>query len=205
MPQKKGAEIKCLLPLTEIHKVNKRSFLKYTGGGGLALAFSGAGLTWLSIEKSDAMLTTNSIVEIIDKLLASSKLNTLEKTGQWSAYKVFVHCAQSVDYSISGYPKHNSSLFKETVGKMAFSAFSAKRKMSHNLAEAIPGAYSIANSGNVANALNQLKISLLDFEAFTGDLQAHFAYGELTKAEYQKAHAMHFLNHLQEFTQPFRA
>jgi hypothetical protein len=180
--------------------VDKRSFLKYAGGGGLALAFSSAGLTWISIEESDAELTTNSIIEIIDKLLVSNQLNTIESAGQWSAYKVFMHCAESVDYSIAGYPKHNSTMFKKTVGKMAFSAFSAKRKMSHNLAEEIPGTDSIANTGNVAEALKHLKMSLLKFEAFSGDLQAHFAYGELTKPEYEVAHAMHFLNHLQEFT-----
>jgi hypothetical protein len=181
--------------------MDKRAFLKYAGGGGLALVFSSAGIAWLSIEKSDALLTTNSVIEIIDTLLASENLNTLEKTGQWSAYKVFVHCAQSVDYSVTGYPKHNTALFKNSIGKIAFSAFSAKRKMRHNLAEEIPGAESIANSSDVASALNQLKKSLISFDAFSGELQAHFAYGELTKAEYEKAHAMHFLNHLQEFTQ----
>lgn len=180
--------------------MDKRSFLKYAGGGGLALAFSSAGLTWISIEKSDAVLTTNSIVEIIDELLVSNQINTIKSAGQWSAYKVFMHCAKSVDYSITGYPVHNSTLFKNTVGKTAFSAFIAKRKMSHNLAEEIPGAVSIASTGNVADALKELKISLLNFEAYSGDLQAHFAYGQLTKGEYEKAHAMHFLNHLQEFT-----
>lgn len=181
--------------------MNKRAFLKYTTGGGLALAFSSAGIAWLSIEKSEANLTTKSIISIIDELLVSNHLNVLEKSGQWSAYKVFVHCAQSVDYSMTGYPNHHSVLFKKSVGKMAFSAFKAKRKMSHNLAEAIPGAEAIANIGSVTNALHQLKISLLNFEAFSGDLRAHFAYGELSKSEYEKAHAMHFLNHLQEFTQ----
>jgi hypothetical protein len=180
--------------------MDKRLFLKYAGGSGLALAFSGAGLTWLSIEESTAKLTTSSIIEIIDKLLVSNQLNTIESEGQWSAYKVFMHCAKSVDYSMTGYPVHNSSLFKDTVGKIAFSAFTAKRKMSHDLAEEIPGAASIASTGNVAEALKKLKISLLNFAAFSGDLQAHFAYGELTKGEYEKAHAMHFLNHLQEFT-----
>ena len=181
--------------------MDKRAFLKYTTGGGLALAFSSAGIAWLGIEKSEADLTTKSIVSTIDKLLASNHLNALEKTGQWSAYQVFVHCAQSVDYSMTGYPIHHSALFKKSVGKMAFSAFKAKRKMSHNLAEVIPGAEFIASTGNVANALNQLKMSLLTFEAFSGDLRPHFAYGDLSKSEYEKAHAMHFLNHLQEFTQ----
>lgn len=179
--------------------MDKRAFLKYTGGGGLALVFSSAGIAWLSIEKSDALLTTNSVIEIIDTLLASENLSILEKTGRWSAYKVFVHCAQSVDYSITGYPEHNSELFKNSIGKMALSAFINKRKMRHNLAEEIPGAEFLANAGDVASALNQLKKSLISFDEFSGELQAHFAYGELTKAEYEQAHAMHFLNHLQEF------
>lgn len=181
--------------------MDKRTFLKYSVGGGLALAFSSSGIVWLNVEKSDAPLSTQSVIEMIDTLMSPSNLPFLQKSGQWSVYKVFVHCAQSVDYSMTGYPKHNSALFKNSIGKIAFSAFDAKRKMRHNLAEEIPGAEVIANSGDVEDALNQLKKSLLRFDEFSGKLQAHFAYGELTKTEYEKAHAMHFLNHLQEFTQ----
>ena len=42
------------------------------------------------------------------------------------------------------------------------------------------------------------RTSMLAFEGFQGQLAPHFAYGSLTKAEYARAHAMHFYNHLDE-------
>ena len=179
--------------------MDKRAFLKYSVGGAVALTLSGGAITWMSIEQSDAPLSTTSIIEAIDSLMSPLSLQSLMKQGEWSAYKVFVHCAQSVDYSISGYPLHKSDLFKETLGKTAFSAFKAKRKMHHNLAEEIPGAGSIEESGDVLKALAQLKLSLQNFQEYKGELKAHFAYGPLTKEEYELAHAMHFVNHMQEF------
>ena len=47
-------------------------------------------------------------------------------------------------------------------------------------------------------ALNRLKKSLIDFDSYQGKLAPHFAYGELTKDEYEAAHVMHLYNHLQE-------
>ena len=36
------------------------------------------------------------------------------------------------------------------------------------------------------------------FEAFNGPLKPHFAYGELDKAAYTRAHLMHLANHWQQ-------
>lgn len=179
--------------------MDKRAFIKYSLGSTLALAVSGGAITWVSIKRSDAPLTTASIIEVIDNLMLDASLQSLVTNGQWSAYKVFVHCRQSVNYSISGYPLHKSDFFKKTVGKMVFSAFTAKRKMQHNLAEEIPDADAIAKTGDVLKALIQLKQSLVNFQQFNGELKAHFAYGPLNKQEYELAHAMHFVNHMQEF------
>ncbi|MFT6270541.1 MAG: hypothetical protein ACJAVV_003380 [Alphaproteobacteria bacterium] len=179
--------------------MDKRAFIKYSLGAAVTLTVTGSAISWVSVEQSDAPLSTASIIEAIDTLMLPASLQSLVKNGEWSAYKVFVHCAQSVDYSISGYPLHKSDFFKRTVGKIAFSAFSAKRKMRHNLSEEIPGASTIAKSGDVLEALAQLKQSLKNFQQFNGELKAHFAYGPLNKKEYELAHAMHFINHMQEF------
>jgi hypothetical protein len=174
--------------------MNRRKFLTITATGGLVVAISGGAIAWVSIEPSDAPLTTASVLEMIDKLADQN----ISHTGAWRPYKVFMHCAQSVDYSIDGYPEHKSPVFKNTIGKLAFTLFTLKRKMSHNLSEAIPGAAAIDADGSHLYALSILKSSLIRFKQFNGQLQAHFAYGELNKSEYELAHAMHFVNHLQE-------
>ena len=45
-------------------------------------------------------------------------------------------------------------------------------------------------------AANRLRAAIARFEAHTGPLQPHFAYGELNHAEYALAHVMHLYNHL---------
>jgi hypothetical protein len=37
------------------------------------------------------------------------------------------------------------------------------------------------------------------FAQFNGTLRPHFAYGELTKPQYERAHLMHLANHWTQF------
>jgi hypothetical protein len=37
------------------------------------------------------------------------------------------------------------------------------------------------------------------FARFNGTLRPHFAYGELTKPQYERAHLMHLANHWTQF------
>lgn len=176
--------------------MDRRKFLKITSTSSLALVVGGSGITWLAIEPSNRVLTTSSVISLIDELISSS----IVSTGVWDPYSIFMHCAQSVDYSIDGYPHHKSSLFQNTVGKLAFSAFANKRKMSHKLDEAIPGAPLITPHKDVNFALSALKAAYLRFDKHQGPFQKHFAYGQLSKQQYELAHAMHFINHLSELS-----
>jgi hypothetical protein len=99
---------------------------------------------------------------------------------------------------MSQFPEHKSSVFKSTVGTLAFSIFSSKGKMTHGLNEPIPSAPPLTKSSDPTIALNRLKKSLIEFDSYQGTLAPHFAYGELTKSEYEKAHLMHLYNHLQQ-------
>ena len=98
-----------------------------------------------------------------------------------------------------GYPEHKSWLFKHTVGSLAFAVFSGKGSMNHSLDEAIPGAPALLAQGDAEQALLRLRRALVDFRDYSGALQPHFAYGELTREEYEQAHVMHLNNHLDEF------
>jgi Protein of unknown function (DUF1569) len=54
------------------------------------------------------------------------------------------------------------------------------------------------------NSVNRLIDALAAFEAWSGPLKPHFAYGELTKPQYARAHLMHLANHWDQlrFTAP---
>ncbi len=130
------------------------------------------------------------------KDLTNINLNQAELNGGWNLSQVLNHLAQSIEYSMTGYPVHNSERFKNTIGRAAFSLFAYRGKMSHNLIEAIPGAPRL-QADDARQALNRLLTVLNDFKIYQGDLQQHFAYGQLSHAEYTLAHVMHINDHLE--------
>ena len=142
-------------------------------------------------------LTMTAALQTLDQLRAAQVTNR----GTWNLYQVYTHLAQSVEYSMSGYPEHRSWLFKNSVGSIAFAVFAVKGSMNHNLEEAIPGAPPLQPVGDAEQALQRLRQSLLVFRDFDGPLQPHFAYGELSWREYEQAHVMHLNNHLEAFVQ----
>jgi len=112
----------------------------------------------------------------------------------FSLSQVFAHCAQSIEYSMTGFPKMKSAFFQNTAGSVAFSVFSSRGRMSHNLTEGIPGAPPLAPEASVENALIRLEQSIAAFSS-NSTLKPHFAYGELSKRDYESAHIMHLANH----------
>lgn len=174
--------------------MNRRQFLVWSGaslafGPAMVRAESGPDLQVAPLDIEDALA-------MLDQLQHRS----VQKSGAWNLFQVYTHLAQSVEYSISGYPEHKSWLFKHTVGSLAFSVFSAKGSMHHGLDEEIPGAPPLQVQGDVDLALQRLRDALLAFRDHSGPLQPHFAYGELSKDEYTQAHVMHLNNHLEEFS-----
>jgi hypothetical protein len=117
-------------------------------------------------------------------------------TGAWSLAQVLDHAAQSVEFSLRGFPQMRSALFRATAGGAAFAWFDARGAMSHGLAEPIPGAPALGNELPAAAA--RLVKALRAFEAHEGAFAPHFAYGALTKDEYTRAHLMHLANHWSE-------
>jgi hypothetical protein len=119
--------------------------------------------------------------------------------GGWTWAQTLTHCAQSIEYSMHGFPRSKGWLFQRTVGAAAFGAFRRRGHMSHGLAEPIPGAPAIAADADPVQALARLHRAIADFHGWTGALQPHFAYGPLDRAQYELAHAMHLANHLSAF------
>jgi hypothetical protein len=119
-------------------------------------------------------------------------------TGEWTLAQMLNHAAQSIDCSIDGFPEMKSALFRAAVGSVAFAVFQARGKMTHSLVEPIPGAPALDAQAALPPAITRAVESLRRFEAHTGALAPHFAYGELDKAQYTRAHLMHLANHWSE-------
>lgn len=130
--------------------------------------------------------------------LQALKARPPRATGEWDLPKVLIHAAQSVEYSLSGFPQPKPAWFRHSVGPTAFALFSARGRMSHSLSEPIPGAPDIAAGQALDAAVDRLVAALRAFEAHTGALAPHFAYGALDKPDYARAHLMHLANHWQE-------
>lgn len=174
--------------------MERRSSIKLLALGGIALATAG-GYHWLSKTRDHPQLAIDRTLERLDKLNVAE----LQGTGSWDVARTFNHLAQSIEFSMAGFPKMKSPVFQNTVGQLAFSVFQARGKMSHNLEEAIPGESIQESNTDPAAALQRLVQSLQDFEYFESPLQPHFAYGGLGRDEYAIAHVMHINNHLEEF------
>lgn len=183
--------------------MKRRQFLKASIIGCATIGIGGA--LWLNDDADKSGLTIDAVLAKIDALSKQS----LTVTGAWSLNQFFDHCAQSVEYSMTGFPEHKSAAFKNTLGNLAFAAFSVQGQMTHALDEAIPGAPMIdaleINTLESTLSINEqafarLKKSLYEFQRYQGELAPHFAYGALSKQDYELAHAMHFYNHLAEIT-----
>lgn len=119
-------------------------------------------------------------------------------TGAWTLAQMLSHATQSIDCSIDGFPQLKSALFRKAVGSVAFAVFEARGKMGHTLSEPIPGAPALDANAPLEQAITLALAALRRFEAHSGALAPHFAYGELDKAQYTRAHLMHLANHWTE-------
>lgn len=120
--------------------------------------------------------------------------DALTSQTAWSVPQVIEHLAQSVEYSIEGYPEAKPEWFRSTVGRLAGAAFQRAGSMRHDLEAPIPGAPALAAT-DLQLACDRLAAALTGFANFSGPLQPHFAYGHLTHQEYLRAHLMHIANH----------
>lgn len=133
-------------------------------------------------------------------------LDTLDRATQvksstaWKMGAVLEHMAQSVDMSMDGFPEPKSALFQATLGSAAFAVFRLRGKMSHGLTEPIPGAPALPQADDWKPGVARLRSAVQRFQAHTGPLKPHFAYGALSRADFALAHTLHIANHQDEIT-----
>ena len=130
---------------------------------------------------------------------SSSNAVFVTSNNAWSPAQHFVHMAQSIELSVTGYPIHYSDAFKATIGSLAFQLFSSKQASTHNTEELIPGTELISNESSLLKAVERL-ISAINLFEQSLEVQPHFAYGELSKKEYYNAHLFHINEHWQHLS-----
>jgi hypothetical protein len=170
----------------------RRLLLAGTAGAGTGLA---AGGLWLAAPAA-ATGAFESLPQAYKTLEALHRGNVRMLEG-WDLATVLHHAAQSVEYSMQGYPQLKGAWFRASVGPAAFAAFDHFHTMRHNLAEPIPGAPAIAAGQALGPAIEHAVAALQAFERHPGPLAPHFAYGDLDKARYLRAHLLHFSDHWQ--------
>lgn len=176
----------------------RRRFLAHSAGAGALLAAAG-GAGCAPGPTLDRGLRLATLEEASAELARLARAGALESGTAWSWAKTLAHCAQSIEYSMTGFPRPKPVLFQRTVGAAAFGVFSWRGRMTHDLTEPIPGAPALDATGDVAAALARLRAALGAFAQWSGPLQPHFAYGALDKPAYARAHAMHLANHFSAF------
>lgn len=135
-----------------------------------------------------------TFAERIDTL----RTTTVPTTG-WTLAQAVAHCAQSIEYSITGYPRLRSGLFRATIGPVVKRKFIRARRMTHDVLAPVAGAPELADSITLADACDRALAALASFEGHTGPLAPHLAYGACTKGEYAQLHELHFDDHLRSF------
>ena len=173
---------------------SRRLVLKAAGAAATVVALPG--LTACAARAPD-LAAFASLAET-RRTLDALKRKPPRLTGAWDLAQVLHHAAQSVEYSLTGFPQPKPAWFRSTVGPLAFAVFSARGRMSHGLAEPIPGAPAIAAGQPLDGAVERLAAALAAFETHGGPLAPHFAYGALDKPAYTRAHLMHLANHWDE-------
>lgn len=113
----------------------------------------------------------------------------------WPLPTVLAHCAQSIEYSIAGYPRLRPAWFRATLGRLARAKFLTQGRMSHDLRAPVPGAPPLVELVAPV-ALRRLRDAISTFRAHEGPLAPHLAYGPCTRSEYEQLHAMHVADHL---------
>lgn len=130
----------------------------------------------------------------LDKLAQSQNV----KIVNWSVYRILQHCAQTIEYSMTGYPQQKPKLLQWTIGKLAISKFLRQGYMKHNLAAPVPGSPALIAEGTPAEGLELVRNAIVKFKQFDAPFQPHLLFGNLTKSQYDQYFAMHIADHLSE-------
>jgi hypothetical protein len=141
-----------------------------------------------------------SLEELTDRLRARTAslppANLLAADSVWNLSQTVQHCAQTIGYSVIGYPKLKSKLFRGTLGFLAKRVFLWRGATRHSLGAEIDGAPPLNPAVPVSEAVAQLAEAVERFSAHRANHAPHPAYGRCSHEDYAALHAMHVVEHL---------
>ena len=147
---------------------------------------------------ANVLASTPSVKNLNEVLLWLDSLQSaksVQSTNGWTLNAVLEHLAQSIEMSMDGFPEPKSALFQATAGSAAFAIFKMRGRMTHGLAEPIPGAAPLQQLPTWQTGAARLRSAVIKFQNYTGAMKPHFAYGALSHADFAVAHTLHIANH----------
>jgi hypothetical protein len=127
---------------------------------------------------------------------ADPKVDLLAPSAVWNLSQTVQHCAQTIGYSVTGYPKLKPLPYRATVGALAKRVFLRRGAMRHPLGAEIAGAPPLDPALPVTEAVAGLTDAVGRFSSHRTAHAPHPAYGRCTHEEYAALHAMHVAEHL---------
>lgn len=106
------------------------------------------------------------------------------------------HAAQSIVYSMTGYPRLAAASLRATVGRTVKHLFLRRGAMRHNLSAPVAGAPELDPAMPDVVAVAHLRAAAARLAGFTGTLQPHPTYGRCTIEQVASLQAMHLREHL---------
>lgn len=91
-------------------------------------------------------------------------------TSQWPLYEILAHCAQTIEYSMTGYPQLKPKLVRNTIGRVVIRKFLKQGFMKHNLTAHVPGGAKLKTSGTAKEGMELLRQAIDTFQAYQGPL-----------------------------------
>jgi len=158
-------------------------------------------VTQITLLAGGAMADSPKVQSLDDALRWLDRLDkaaSVKSTTTWKMGAVLEHLAQSIEMSLDGFPEPKSTLFQSTLGAAAFTVFRWRGRMSHGLTDVIPGAPVLTQADDWKPGSQRLRAAITRFNAHSGALKPHFAYGALSRADFALAHAFHIANHQDE-------
>ncbi|MNV38270.1 hypothetical protein D3C71_1298160 [compost metagenome] len=138
-----------------------------------------------------------SLQDVKKELLNMYEYDVIQ-TKQWPVYEILAHCAQTIEYSMTGYPQMKPKVVRNTIGRVVIKRFLKQGFMKHDLTAHVPGAAKIERQGTAKEGIDLLLKAIDAFQEYKGPLAPHLIFGELSKEEYDRYFTMHIADHFSE-------
>lgn len=141
------------------------------------------------------------LTAFVDRVEAHVRLGAsgealLGSRGMFTFSETLQHAAQSIGYSMTGYPKLSPIGLRSTLGRAVKHVFLRRGAMRHNLSAPVLGAPVLDPRMPDAQAVAALRLVVDRFTDFDGPLQPHPTYGPCSKEQVARLQTMHLREHL---------